>query len=581
YAALKDWAVANGLRISQESSARTALTVRGSVGQFQTLFETKLDIYQTADGKQFYSARLAPTIPSAIASQVDGVMGLTNSIQYAPLAKIGKIFGESPITPGVRTDTAGGTGPGGAYAASDLRTAYGIPSFGGVAPQTVAVFEQGGFFKSDVAEYIRTMNLPTPDVKFVSVNGYNGEVNDAGVELEAVLDIDMVIGINPAVSSVLVYEDGNDSFQVAIIDALQQVASDNKAQTLSISYGLDEVQQGNAQLKAENSALTQLAAQGITVLVSSGDDGAYGRTGTSHYPAHLEAPDPGSQPLVTCVGGTSLFTAAGQVYDGETVWNELGAGWGATGGGVSSYWSIPAYQAPIYVSNNGGSTTKRNVPDVAAVADPLAGVAVYSRINGGWLQIGGTSVSAPLWAGYISIINAGAEFLLGEQIGQFNPLLYSIEWNSVNEVPSYYLYGIFDGTNGNAQLYGTPGYNAGNFNITYCNCCGNGTPWGGIFAWVALQSLATGGAEPGTFFIDPISAQSTSATLSWTPSRGATGYVVATYYSGPYFTYSTAYVTKEQKLKLTGLVPATIYDVFVTAVYRYGYSTVLAAFITK
>ena len=273
YAALKDWAVANGLRISQESSARTALTVRGSVGQFQTLFETKLDIYQTADGKQFYSARLAPTIPSAIASQVDGVMGLTNSIQYAPLAKIGKIFGESPITPGVRTDTAGGTGPGGAYAASDLRTAYGIPSFGGVAPQTVAVFEQGGFFKSDVAEYIRTMNLPTPDVKFVSVNGYNGEVNDAGVELEAVLDIDMVIGINPAVSSVLVYEDGNDSFQVAIIDALQQVASDNKAQTLSISYGLDEVQQGNAQLKAENSALTQLAAQGITVLVSSGDGG--------------------------------------------------------------------------------------------------------------------------------------------------------------------------------------------------------------------------------------------------------------------------------------------------------------------
>ena len=85
----------------------------------------------------------------------------------------------------------------------------------------------------------------------------------------------------------------------------------------------------------------------------------------------------------------------------------------------------------------------------------------------------------------------GRSFFSESKSGSSTRSLYSIEWNSVNEVPSYYLYGIFDGTNGNAQLYGTPGYNAGNFNITYCNCCGNGTPWGGIFAWVALQSLAT------------------------------------------------------------------------------------------
>ena len=124
------------------------------------------------------------------------------------------------LTPDVATETAGGTGPGGAYAASDLRTVYKIPEFGDVVPQTVAVFEQGGFYQTDVEKYLERMELPNRPVKVVNVDGYNGSVNDPGVELEAVLDIDMVIGINPAVKEVLVYEDGTDAFGVALIDAL-------------------------------------------------------------------------------------------------------------------------------------------------------------------------------------------------------------------------------------------------------------------------------------------------------------------------------------------------------------------------
>ena len=229
YAALKEWAISNGLTIVHESLARTFLTVHGAVSQFQSLFKTQLDNYRSSDGKEFYSASVTPTVPDAIANKVVSVIGLTNSVQSAPLAKVYKKFGEDAPAAIEGTNVLGGTGPGGAYAPADLRTAYRIPSFGGAAPQTVAVFEQGGFFRYDVETYLNRMKLPHPAVTFVGVNGFSGYVYDFSIELEAVLDIDMIIAINPQVKEVVAYEDGNDPFGVALVDALDQVAADNKA----------------------------------------------------------------------------------------------------------------------------------------------------------------------------------------------------------------------------------------------------------------------------------------------------------------------------------------------------------------
>jgi subtilase family serine protease len=576
YAALKEWATANGLQISQESVARSLLTVRGTVAQFQELFRTQFNNYRSSDGREFYSAGVEPTIPNAISSKVEGVVGLTESRQFAPLAKVYKRFGEEPLTPAVRTETAGGTGPGGAYAASDLRTAYFIPSFGGATPQTVAVFEQGGFHQSDVDQYLDRMHLPNRPVTFVGVNGYDGSVNDAGVELEAVLDIDMVIGINPNVKEVLVYEDGKDSFQVALLDALEQVAKDNKAQTLSISYGQDERQQGKSAIKAENTALIQLTSQGITVLVSAGDDGAYGRSGTAFVPAHLEAPDPGSQPYVTSVGGTTLFTFANEAYLQEEVWNDLGFGDGATGGGVSSYWPIPTWQSPALVTGNGGSASKRNVPDVAAVGNPLTGVAVYSKINGGWIQIGGTSVSAPIWAGYISILNAGLQYSgVGAGVGFFNPTwygLFSARFGNPLDV--------VDGTNGNAQIFGTAGYPAG---PGYDNCTGLGSLWGGGFAYILLTTGSQQGTPPGP--INDLSSETTESSVRffWKHTSGATAYVinVILYLNDNPTISQQTYITKGETLEVKGLTPKTIYGANVATVNGSGSSVRGLLFETK
>jgi subtilase family serine protease len=567
YAALEKWATVNGLKVAHESTAGTILTVRGTVDQFQKIFKTQLGNYRDPNGKEFYSATISPTIPDEIGAKVVGVIGLTNSIQSAPLAKVYRSFGESPATPTERADAIG-SGPGGAYSAADLRLLYDIPTFGGATPQTVALFEQGGFSQSDVDKYLNKMGLPHPTVSFVGVDGYNGTVDSAPIELEAVLDIDTVIGINPHVQKVLVYEDGVDPYPVALLDSLAQVADDNQAQTLSISYGIDEVQAGQSQITAESNILTQLAAEGIAVFASAGDDGAYGQTGLINIPGTLNVADPGSQPLVTCVGGTTLYSVAHDQYRGEVVWNELfdiqGSILGATGGGVSSYWAIPSYQLPSYVvgvelAGNGGSTTMRDVPDIAAVGDPKTGAAIYSSLNGGWLQVGGTSLSTPIWASYFSILNSGSEYVLGSRIGPFNPLLYSsIQWGflDLSGNPTFHLQPVVDGTNGNVAIAEIPGYTAG---FGYNNCAGSGTPVGQIDAYLALTA-ESGSKPPSGFVFDPAKLTRTTAKVHWTPASGATGYVVTLRhekYPIDTFIRSTlpvTMVTKETEIEFTGLV---------------------------
>jgi subtilase family serine protease len=566
FASLKQWAISKGLTIVHESIARTLLTVRGSVAQFETLFKTQLNYYRRLDGQQFYSAGVEPTIPSDIVPKIAGVIGLTSSLQYAALAKVHQVFGDNPATLDTKTDA--GTGPGGAYSASDLRSIYAVPGFGEVKPQTVALFEQGGFYKSDINTYLDKMKLPQIPVSFVGVNGYNGAVNYANIELEAALDIDMVIGINPNLEKVLVYEDGTDTFQVALLDALDQVATDNKAQTLSISYAADEIEQGDTQLAAENTLFIQLSAQGISVLASAGDTGAYGDTGTRYYPAQLNVSDPGSQPFVTCVGGTTLLSGAGKAYLEEQVWNELAFNEGATGGGISSYWSIPFYQTSDYnglPENSGNSTTLRNVPDVAAVGDPFTGVAVYSKINGGWIQIGGTSVSAPIWAGYVSILNAASEYMGLGKLGQFNPVVYGF---LVNEQLSQVGFG---GSNGNAALYGTPGFNVGPY---YNNCVGLGSLAGGWFGH-DLLTFPHSEQYPGAVERLATKAERTSATESWNRSSGATGYALLLFDQGPgNHGLPKLYITKETHFEFTDLTPETTYNLRVTPIPNGFYAEV-------
>jgi subtilase family serine protease len=593
YATVRAWAVANGLSIVHEATARTSLTLRGTVAQVQRLFKTQLNYFKTPAGDQFYSASVAPTIPSELVSKIQALVGLTGGVQKAALYKIGKTLGEAPETSGVRTDTAGGTGPGGSYGASDLRQAYQIPTFGGASGQTVAVFEDSSIFASDYNKYLSQNKLPKIKLTQIPVDQPDvGAPN--GDQVEAVLDVDMIAAINPDVKLIQVYvapaTDTIAQFSTDLIDVCDAVGQAFSAtgapQTLSVSYGLDELQivNGGGDINAEASALVELADVGVTVLASAGDQGAYGRTGTESFPATLNVGDPGSQIWVTSVGGTSLFTGPQHQYGGETVWNDLGLGDGATGGGVSAGWELPPfdfYQAQELVTFNGGSGSFRNVPDVAAVGDPLTGVGIYVKAApfNGWVQIGGTSVSAPIWAGYVSILNAAAQSLQIGNVGFFNPALYFSATDFFSE--NYFIpaalglwYPVLDGTNGSFNLYGTSGFEAGQY---YNNCTGLGSLFG-PYAYQYLTSLEPDSSlNPTNLAAKPAK---TSAKITWTPVTGATGYVVyldvVIPENGPPPTEfgltgsAQTTITNKSTITLKGLTATGWYAVFVAAVNNSG-----------
>ena len=565
YAAVVSWAQAEGLTVGENYTAGTVLPVTGPAAKLQSLFAVTFKNYRDpATGRVFYAADEAPTLPSALTAKVDGVIGLSSASHFLPLVK------RAPIADATRAAGSGpGTGPGGTYLASDLRAAYNIyPQDSSATKQTVAVFEQGGFDPNDVAKYLTRNKLPAVPVNARSVDGYGTAIDNADVELEAVLDIDMLIGINPALAKIIVYEDGVDSFQVALLDSLSAMASDNAVKTISISYGQDETLQGNAAITAENTVLTQLAAQGQAVFVSSGDSGAYGDESLP-----LNVSDPASQPYATGVGGTSLTTAKKQAYDSETVWNDLSIGHGATGGGVSAVWGIPSYQ--IYLGHslalhNGGSGKYRNVPDVAAVGDPVTGVAVYSKLNGGWLRVGGTSVSSPIWAGFYSIANAASEGLGFGSLGFANPILYAVDEPITSTIFSLPFHDITKGTNGDKSLGLPAGYRAGQY---YDNTTGLGSPEGGTLAadLALLPTMAESNPPPKPKGLSATFA-ATMAALNWTGSTADAGYFV---FVANYYTGATIDIVIQKKLSLSvpGLVPGDTYVYSVSAISPGGFST--------
>ena len=190
--------------------------------------------------------------------------------------------------------------------------------------------------------------------------------------------------------------------------------------SLSISFGEHFFTSG--EVTAIHSALEYAESHHVTVVASSGDDGVLGKG--SITPPVKEVSLPASDPLVLAVGGTSLqANAVTGAYGGETAWNSPPEGAGdsaASGGGFSHLFARPAYQDGV-----SGIGAMRGVPDVSADASPYTGMAIArsapsetSMLTGG----GGTSASAPFWAGLIALADQEAH----HPLGFVNPAIYRI-----------------------------------------------------------------------------------------------------------------------------------------------------------
>src|SRR6202007_2876580 len=138
---------------------------------------------------------------------------------------------------------------------------------------------------------------------------------------------------------------------------------------------------------------------------------------------------------------------------------------------------------------------------------------------GGWQQVGGTSVSTPIWAGYLSIIDAAREIVGLGRFGLINPDLYFLAFTQPGLIDTR------DGSNGDAALYGgIPGFNAG---PGYDACTGWGSMLGELFAANSLVVHLTtiGNAPPPpTGFSGTVGK--TTADLKWTKTPRAKGYLI-------------------------------------------------------
>jgi len=403
-AAVQKFAQAHGLAVVQSEPARRTVVLSGTVAQFNAAFGVDLQTFEHPGGT--YRGRTgAVQLPDELGGVVEAVMGLDNR----PAAK-----------PHFRARGPQARAGGAAPAASSftplaLAAAYGFPAGTGQG-QTIAIIELGGGYKTaDLKAYFAELKLAVPKITAVSVdhgkNHATGSPN--GPDGEVMLDIEVAGAIAPAAHLAVYFAPNTDA---GFLDAITTAIHDtkNKPSVVSISWGGPEPTWTAQSLAAYDQAFQSAAALGVTVCVAAGDGGSGdGQAGDNvDFPA--------SSPHVLACGGTSLQVANGKISS-ESVWND-GAGAGATGGGVSTVFALPAWQAGLQVTRTGGAARAlqmRGVPDVAGDADPQTGYQV--RVDGTSAVFGGTSAVAPLWAGLVARINATK----GSPAGFINPRLYA------------------------------------------------------------------------------------------------------------------------------------------------------------
>ncbi len=265
----------------------------------------------------------------------------------------------------------------------------------------IAIEEFEPFSLTDIAKY-QTCFGTTTTVNAIDINGGPGvNTQQSG---EAALDIEVAIGLAP--HAVIDVYQGPNSGNTAYDLFSAMVNAPSAPQVMVTSWGTCEANVGSAGMAAEHTLFLQAASQGQSVIAAAGDAGS---TDCSSQPSAVAVDDPANQPQVLGVGGTT------DTPNGEQVWKSNG---GASGGGISGTFCMPSYQfqsSPPGIINSysvhnasctatGSFQYMRQVPDVAAVADPNTGYAVLFADH--WSVIGGTSAAAPLWASIAALVDA-------------------------------------------------------------------------------------------------------------------------------------------------------------------------------
>ncbi len=451
-----------GFTIIGGSRDEMDLRLTGSVRAIEAAFHVTMRLYQhPTEARLFYSPDVEPTVD--MRNVVWHISGLDNFSTPHPRVHARSRFTVKPLT-------ATGACPRGSYCGSDMRAAYyGSGALTGTG-QTVGLVEFYGYDIADLNKYFTTSGQAnTVPVHGISTDGsplsclYANGCDDT----EQTLDITQAIGMAPGLAQVNVYVGSSDT---AILSAMSVPAAGSATgkvdAQLSCSWGW-----GPADPGTDDPLFKKFAAQGQSFFTAAGDNSAYSRTSQDVYPA--------DDAYVTVVGGSDLSTAGpGGAWLGETAWSDGGGGYLAADAIALPAWQTTAIATFNARSSKPGSTVWRNSPDVAGEANFDFYVCADQQACSA-NEYGGTSFAAPMWAGYMALVNEQASQSGRAAPGFLNPALYVLG-NAAGSGYTQAFHDVTAGSNGYPALAG------------YDLATGWGSPNGGglIAALLASQTTA-------------------------------------------------------------------------------------------
>ncbi|HEX7618146.1 MAG TPA: protease pro-enzyme activation domain-containing protein, partial [Verrucomicrobiae bacterium] len=448
----------NGLTVTATHANRVLLDVSGPVPDIERAFGVTLRTYRhPTENRTFHAPDVEPSVESGV--PILDVSGLNDyALPHPQSLRVMPMANPTNAVPNA------GSGPGGTYRGNDFRAAYlpGVTLDG--TGQTVGLLEFDGYYPNDIATYTSASGLTNVPLQNVLLDGFRGAAGSDNIEVA--LDIEVAIAMAPALAKIVVFEAPNNT--AYFNDILNAMAASNSIKQFGCSWSYSGTP--NATM---DQIFQQMSAQGQSFFDAAGDSDAYtGSTGV-----------PNDDPNITIVGGTTLSTTGpGGSWVSETVWNS-GGGVGSSGG-ISTYYSIPSWQTNIIMTTNQGSTTMRNIPDVALIADQVW-VVHDNGVSSGYVS--GTSIAAPLWAALVALANQLAASNGRPSVGFINPAIYAIG-ESANYTSDFH--DINTGNNfwssSPANFPAVPGFDL---------CTGWGTPAG--------QSLINNLVSPDTLGIVP------------------------------------------------------------------------------
>ncbi len=427
YDAVLRFARENGLAVVGGSRDGMEVQVKGSVLAIESAFHVNMQVYRhPTESRNYFAPDREPStnLPFALWH----ISGLENFSLPHPLYQKKEDYAAAHgIRPeAVVAHATTGSGPSASFLGSDMRAAYyGSGSLTG-AGQNLGLLEYYGTDLADLTTYYKNIGQTnTVPITLLSTDGTSTSCLAPGCDdTEQELDITQALGMAPGLASLTVYVGSSDT---AIISAM--TTHSPLPTTIGCSWGWTPIDPSTL-----DPYFKKMAAQGQNFFAASGDSSTWSRTVTAW---------PADDPYVVSVGGTDLVTAsAGGPWQSETAWASSGGGINVDG------IAIPAWQqlSGVITSASKGSTTLRNGPDVSANAN----YTFYTCSNQTTClanSYGGTSFAAPMWAGYIALVNQQLASGGSAPIGFLNPTIYA------QNVTSSYTTNFHDITSGTSGSY--------------------------------------------------------------------------------------------------------------------------------